>query len=539
MFNRYKQHIPLAYFILLAIIVFINNGNVSLWDQDEAAYAGFARGMIRSGNWLIPDFIWSEIHRKTPLHFWNISISYLVFGINEFSVRFPSALFLLLTYVVMYFAGKPLFGKRAAFISVVVLSTSLFVPSLAKISVTDATLLFFSTVCAFALLNIIQQRSVKWNIAFWISFSLALLTKGPPIVLFTGVFAVLLFVFHPNRKNLFSMHPWFFLPLACLPLFIWGYMVNQKDGGVFITWLIDWYILKRVNSSVLGQTGPPGTHLISMLVFFIPYFMFLPKALWTAITDTFRKEKGISFLLSTWFISGWFLYEWSPSKLPAYVIAAHVPLAILIGREILKFIESDRRPAMGLVITHYFFILLIYAALMVAPFMIDVPTDLKITFMIASILLTTLAVITLLNMRSPGFFKFMLGTNIFFQFLVWAILLPQADELKDGSKKIAHYAELNARPECTVLIANTQGHPPSLPFYLGNTFQEVKEETSIETLESQYQSTHPVLLVLNNEQLKELQIKIPDLNYSEIRSMLTDRDEKAHYYIAINKSGTK
>jgi 4-amino-4-deoxy-L-arabinose transferase-like glycosyltransferase len=539
MFNRYKQHIPLAYFILLAVIVFINNGNVSLWDQDEAAYAGFARGMIRSGNWLIPDFIWSEIHRKTPLHFWNISISYLVFGINEFSVRFPSALFLLLTYVVMYFAGKPLFGKRAAFISVVVLSTSLFVPSLAKISVTDATLLFFSTVCAFALLNIIQQRSVKWNIAFWISFSLALLTKGPPIVLFTGVFAVLLFVFHPNRKNLFSMHPWFFLPLACLPLFIWGYMVNQKDGGVFITWLVDWYILKRVNSSVLGQTGPPGTHLISMLVFFIPYFMFLPKALWTAITDTFRKEKGISFLLSTWFISGWFLYEWSPSKLPAYVIAAHVPLAILIGREILKFIESDKRPAMGLVITHYFFILLIYAALMVAPFLIDVPTDLKITFMIASILLTTLGVITILNMRSPGFFKFMLGTNIFFQFLVWAILLPQADDLKNGSKKIAEYAKLNAKPECTVLIANTQGHPPSLPFYLGNTFQEVKEETSIEALESQYLGEHPVLLVLNNEQLKELQAKVPDLNYSEIRSMLTDRDEKAHYYIAINKSGKK
>lgn len=539
MFDRYKQHIPILYFLLLAILVLINNGNVSLWDQDEAAYAGFSKGMLQSGNWLIPDFIWSEIHRKTPLHFWDICISYMLFGINEFSVRFPSALFLFSTYLLMYFAGKPLFGKRTAFLSVVVLSTSLFIPSLAKISVTDATLLFFSTVCAYALLNIIQQRSVKWNIAFWTAFSLALLTKGPPVVLFTGVFAVLLFIFHPNRKNLFSMHPWFFLPLACLPLFIWGYLVNQRDGGIFIEWLIDWYILKRVNSSVLGQTGPPGTHLLIMFVFFIPYFMFLPKALWRAGSDIFRKDKGLDFLLSTWFISGWFLYEWSPSKLPAYVIAAHIPLAILIGKEILFFFENKKLPASGLIIGHYFFMLIIYSALMAAPYLIDVATEIRITFTIASSLLLISALLALFGLRSQRFIKLLIGTNILFQILVWGVLLPQADQLKDGSKRIAQFASLHAVPESKVLIANTQGHPPSLPFYLGSTFTDVKEETNLDSLQSRYTGGDPVVMILNSEQLHELQNRIPDLKFSEIKSMLTDRDENAHYYIAINNRATK
>jgi len=539
MLNRYKQHIPLFYFLFIAIIIFINNGRVSLWDQDEAAYAGFAKQMTETGNWLIPDFMWSEIHRKPPLHFWDICLSYKLFGINEFSVRFPSSVFILSTYLLIYLAGRPLFGKRAAFLGTVVLSTSLFVPSLAKVSVTDATLLFFSTVCAFALLYIIQERSVKWTIAFWTAFSLALLTKGPPIILFTGAFAALLFIFHPNRKNLFSTHPWFFLPLACLPLFLWGYFVSRTGGSEFIRWMIDWYILKRVNSSVLGQTGPPGTHLLSLFVFFIPYFMFFPKALWHAISDFFRKDKGINFLLSAWFISGWFLYEWSPSKLPAYVIAAHVPLAILIGKEMVAWLETGALPAKGLIITHFVLISLVFTALLAAPQILHLSLSIKTIFTVSALLLIASAVATMRYLRSKVFMQLMIGSNLLFQFLVWAVLLPQVDGLKDGSKEIAGYVNRHAAKHSTVLIANQQGHPPSLPFYLSLHFSEVKEETNIDLLLEKFQSDQPCVLILNKEQRDASAAKLPEIKFREVKSMLTDRDENANYYIAINKSGEK
>jgi 4-amino-4-deoxy-L-arabinose transferase-like glycosyltransferase len=532
--DKYKKHIPLIYFLLLAFIVFANNGNVSLWDQDEAAYAGFANEMIKSENWLIPDFMWSEIHRKPPLHFWNICLSYKIFGINEFSVRFPSAFFLLLTYILVYRAGTPLFGRKNAFIATVVLSTSLFVPSLAKISVTDATLLFFSTVCAFALLNIVQQKSLKWTLAFWFAFSMGILTKGPPIIIFTGVFVVLLFIFHPNRKNLFSTHPWIFLPLACLPLFLWGYLVSKKDGGVFISWMIDWYILKRVNSSVLGQTGPPGTHLLSIFVFFIPYFMFLPKAFWNAIRGMFLKDKGLNFLLSTWFISGWFLYEWSPSKLPAYVIAAHVPFAILIAKEIMHALETRALPPKGLMIVNYILAAILFSALIVAPQFLNVSPSITMAFTVSgAILLLSLLSIIYLS-KKIHHLKLLLGCNILFQVLVWIFLLPKADELKDGSKRVAAYATRNASARSTVLIANTTGHPPSLPFYLKLNFTSVEEETNMDDLISQYQSNAPVVLILNQEQKTESEQRIPGIKFGEVRSMLTDRDQQASYYIAIN-----
>jgi 4-amino-4-deoxy-L-arabinose transferase-like glycosyltransferase len=539
MFQRYKQYIPHLYFALLTLIVFVNNGTVSLWDQDEAAYAGFAKEMISTGNWLIPDFMWSEIHRKPPLHFWDIAFSYKLFGINEFSVRFPSALFLLLTYILVYLAGSPLFGRKNAFAATVVLSTSLFIPSLAKVSVTDATLLFFSTACAFALLNIIQKKSVKWTCVFWISFALALLTKGPPIVLFTGVFALILFILHPNRKYLFSMHPWFFLPLACLPLFLWGYFVSKKDGGVFINWMIDWYVLKRVNSSVLGQTGPPGTHLLSIFIFFIPYFMFLPQAFWKAVSSIFKKEKSINFLLSSWFISGWFLYEWSPSKLPSYVIAAHVPLAVLIGKEILYYVEEKKLPARGLVIAHFSLMLMVFGALFAAPQLISFPSNLQVLFILVSIILIAVTIFSIYKLRSQNFINTLFGTNVLFQILIWCILLPAIDPLKNGSKRIADYVDEKAGDHSTVLIANQQGHPPSLPFYLSRNFQEIKEENNMDSLLTTFRSNTPCVMILNREQMEISQKEFPETNFKEIKSMMTDRDEKAHYYIAINKSAQK
>lgn len=536
-YDRLKPYIPAIYFLFIAFILFSNNGNVSLWDQDEAAYAGFAKKMVSSGDWSVPEFMWSEIHRKPPLHFWNICLSYKLFGINEFSVRFPSALFTFLTYLFIYFAGRSLFGEKMAFFGAVVLSTSLFIPSLAKVSVTDATLLFFSTVCAFALLYILQKRSLYWSIIFWTAFSLALLTKGPPILLFTGVLIGIIILLHPDRKNLVVLHPWFFLPVACLPLFLWGYYVSQKDEGAFIKWMLDWYVFKRISGSVLGQTGPPGTHLLGLAIFFLPYFMFFPKAFWNSISGIFKKDKGIIFFLSAWFIAGWFLYEWSPSKLPAYVIAAHVPLAILIGKNVDECRKTMALPQSSLIIIHGLIMILLSASFFLAPIIFQPLFSMKLYFTLVSVVLFISSVIILFYRRSPHFIYMMIGINLLFQLAVWVVLLPQADGLKDASKEVADYVQMNASPTSTVLIGNDQGRPPSLPFYLGLNFTDVKEEYNPDTLMAKFQSNEPYVLILNQEQLDKSVTLFPHLKFKKISSLLIDRNQNTCYYILINEQG--
>lgn len=534
-----KKYAPITFFALVALILFANNHIISLWDQDESAYAGFALNMKKSDNWLIPDFMWSDVHRKPPLHFWNIAISYHIFGVNEFSVRFPSSLLIFATYLLVYLWGKPLFGNRVSFYGSVVLSTSFLVTSLAKVSVTDATLLFFTTVCALAILHLMQEKSWKWVLIFWGSFSLAVLTKGPPVIMFSIMLMGILFVFHPNRKNLILLHPWFFLPLACLPLYIWGWYCTQIPGGKdFITWMIDWYILKRVSGSVFGQTGPPGTHLVGIFVFFIPYLMFTPRAFGNSILYVF-KDKGTGLLLGAWFVAAWFIFELSPSKLPAYVVAAHVPLALLIAQLLSKYETTGERPHKLLAVAHFILATIIFLALCIIPFYLELTIFKTIAFVLCGIALLGAVALSIAHYRKKSFIALMLITNLTFQIAAWVVLLPLIDVFKDSSKRIGEYVAQNASSNASVWIANDHGHPPSLPFYLKLNFENVAEEKNIETLVNQYRSSQPHVFILNEDQKNSFIALIPDAQYETISSLLIDRNQQAYYYVLMNKTAAK
>ncbi|MFT5802887.1 MAG: 4-amino-4-deoxy-L-arabinose transferase-like glycosyltransferase, partial [Nonlabens sp.] len=127
----------LCFFLaLLCLNLLLLNGQVTLWDEDEAAYAGFAYTMLESGNWVQPEFLWSRIHRKTPLHFWNIALSYKVFGVSEWTTRLSSTLAVLMTCIVLLKWGASVFGERVSKWASIVLATSLIVPLTGKVALT-------------------------------------------------------------------------------------------------------------------------------------------------------------------------------------------------------------------------------------------------------------------------------------------------------------------------------------------------------------------------------------------------------------------
>lgn len=532
--HKLQKQVPLIFFIGVCIIAFVHNHSFSLWDQDEAAYAGFAVNMLEKGNWLIPEFMWSDVHRKPPLHFWNIAMCYKIFGVNEFSVRFPSAVFIVLTYVLIYFWGRRLFGNTVALLSAFILSTTLLVPSLAKVSVTDATLLFFTTVCAFALWRIMEERHFYYTLAFWLSFSLALLTKGPPIVIFIAAMVTLLIIFHPHKSQLLSLHAWFFLPLSALPLLYWGYLTTLQDGGRLLHWMIDWYVLKRIEGSVLGQSGPPGMHLLFITFCFIPYLMFLPQTWWKGIQSVFKGNVDDSLFLGAWLIAGWLPYELSPSKLPAYSLAAHVPLAILMGKTIARYIQANERPNKYLLAMHFVIFALLCAAFPVAAFIVDFPAGQLWSLAASTAALLAATSICIWHVRSGKFITSLLMLNLLFQFISWIFIFPQLDTIKDGQRKTADYLQQRTAVESTIVVGNVIGHPPSLPFYLGRHFKNIAEDQNSVALISRYGGGEPAAFILNQMQKDAFLRAFPGIPVKEISSRCIDRNEMANYYIVMN-----
>jgi 4-amino-4-deoxy-L-arabinose transferase-like glycosyltransferase len=518
-----------GFFIFLMLLQNVNN-DVSLWDQDEAAYAGFAQKMIRSGNRLIPEFMWSESHRKPPLHFWDIAMSFKAFGVSEFALRLPAALSVWLTFLLTFLMGKTLFGKRATFLGILIGSTTLFIPVLAKVSVTDGTLLLLTTICALSLIRIMEGSGWKDVLIFWMSFALALLLKGPPIILFTGAFGLLLLIFHPRRKRLIRLHPWLFFPLACLPLLGWGYAAWRRDPE-FIRWMIDWYILKRVNGSVFGQEGPPGMHLLMIIAFFIPWIILLPKA-FTTVVRNFRFKNRRLFYLGLWFVAAWLIYELSPSKLPAYVVPAHIPLALICGSIANDWLKAVQLPGKAWRIAQAVAGCLLGAVVAAVPMYLDLGKGYVVIFIVSGFIYGGMMIYTAMSKEIAQWFKRLFLSNIVLQILIWGVLLRVADPLKDATREIGRFMEIHLPAGSIVYIGNDEGHPPSLPFYISQ-HNEVGEEHDPEQLLSLYHSHKHVGMVLKKKQAEYLEERISGVKVHIFNKQLTDRKEKAAYYVIV------
>jgi 4-amino-4-deoxy-L-arabinose transferase-like glycosyltransferase len=523
-------------FLVLAFILLVNNWSIPLWDQDEAAYAGFGYMMNETGNWLVPEFMYSDVHRKPPLHFWNIALSYKLFGYNEFAVRFPSFLAILGTFLLVFYQGRKWLTNETAFRGIIVLGGSFLVTAIAKVSVTDATVLFTSTLCAFGLINTLRSPAWKWITLFWIGFGLGVLTKGPPIILFTGTFSALLFIIHPQRMNIFKLHPWFFLPIAVAPAFLWGYLTYLQDGGVFLKWMYDWYVLQRINGEVFGQTGPIGTHLLGLIVFFIPFLMYIPSALTQHAKGFFQKNETASILFS-WFIAGWLLYEFSPSKLPAYVIAAHVPLALMIAVRMENGIPWNNWISKAFSSFSIGILLIMGMALICSPFFIALPNIVALLIGLLGSILLAITITLIVYRKNVLFQKLQLGGAILFVLTAWTIA-PQITQLVNSSKRVANLFTETHPPE-TVFICHNFGEQPSLPFYLllkNVMVNEATQFTESELLLSTQKLTGNAY-ILNQHQYELIcdyyGKKIP---YEHVSSLIIDRKEVSDYYIVRSKN---
>ena len=539
-----NKYFPFILFAVLLLILIINNWSLTLIDQDEAAYAGFGKNMLEQGNLLIPNFTWSDVHRKPPLLFWLITFSYKIFGINEFATRLPLTISVFLVYLLIYFQGKIFFGKETASLATIILGTSLFVPTLGKFAYTDGLLLLFHTLAGFSLLHIIQKKSYKWVAIFWFAFAMGILTKGPPIMIFTGFMVILLFIFHKKRWNLIILHPWFFMPLAFLPLLFWGYKAWQVDNGEFITWMLDWYILKRVNKAVFGQTGPPGYFLATFLVFFLPYLSFIPNA----IVNTFKsvKTKKIEFLLLlTWLASGWLFYEFLPSKLPTYAIATYPALAIIIAKQMLITYKEQKKFLLIKISSILQLILSIGigVGIVVGAKMILAPIDLVLAVIIAVLFIggTSFAIIYFWKKKYKRAIIFFVGNATIFLLLVWTFLMPKIDELKNTTERVSYFIQENTNPKTTIVISERSWHPPSLPFYLWHKNREAKiiENYDANFIIEKYRTDTAYVFILSEQLTNNIKEKIPEISVTIIQSLSTDVTDMTKYYVVINKKAKK
>ena len=178
-----KSTIYLIALILLVIILrIIMMNTLPLMDTTEARYGELARVTAIGNYWLMPHMSTTQpFFAKPPLSTWFAASSWLELGHNEFSLRLPSLILVLLTCLaLLYGASSISLTKHQWWLACFVILTAPVGFISAGAVMTDATQLAVIT-WAMVFLWRLQQMSEQKKIdqyGFWIALGLGAIAKG-------------------------------------------------------------------------------------------------------------------------------------------------------------------------------------------------------------------------------------------------------------------------------------------------------------------------------------------------------------------------
>ena len=337
---------------------------IPLVDRDEPRFAEASREMRERSDYVIPYFNDKYRFDKPPFIYWTQIASYSVFGENEFSARFPSAVAAALTAALLYAWGRRLGGERTGWWAAIIFTVCLQVFIHAKAAVADMWLVFFVTAAYWAGYELladslgrdgasVNERHFKyWRVAFYVALGLGFLAKGPLAWLpLLTVISTKLFV----RGNSLTRRFWFVTGMlgALVIVSTWGIPSLIFTNGEFFKVGIGRHVVDRSFNVMEGHGANSwNTYFATMpFYFFMVFISFFPwsiklpgltKHLW-------RKRDATDNYLVSGILIVFIIMSLVKTKLPHYTLPAFPLLALLLARH-LFVVGSERfarRAAIG------------------------------------------------------------------------------------------------------------------------------------------------------------------------------------------------
>jgi 4-amino-4-deoxy-L-arabinose transferase-like glycosyltransferase len=334
--NKKLTWILAIVFVAISVFpLFTNLGTLLLRTCDESRYAANSYEMYESGNYLVTTFDYEPdyLSSKPPFVNWLQVVCFHLFGVNEFAVRFPSALAVLCLGVVLILFGgkiqKPWVGFFAALIATTCRGIAGY--HAGRGGDYDAMLTLFVTTYTLSFFLYFIEKKSKYILLFFIFLSLATLTKGIqaliPIPFILG-WLIYKKEFVRVLKSRFT-----YIGMGIFLLLIGGYYLGREmmDKG----YLLEMYkceIGGRFNGVIDGHKHPFDFFFKYLYSEHFKYYIwFLPFAFvfnWFIKNKTLRSLSWFSFFFAAFYL---LVISLSETKLPWYNILALPFLSIIIG----------------------------------------------------------------------------------------------------------------------------------------------------------------------------------------------------------------
>jgi 4-amino-4-deoxy-L-arabinose transferase-like glycosyltransferase len=288
-----------------------------------------AIGMLKSGDYVVPEVGGNPYFRKPPLVNWLVAASFRVFGErNEWTARLPSAVAVLAVAIAFVTVARGSLGPRGSIVAALIWMTNIGMIEKGRLIEIEA---LYISLCGLAIIFWLSfLRKSPWLI--WIPASiflgLGLLAKGPTHLIF--FYAIVFAVLWQMREWRLLIHPAHFAGLAImLGIFAawaipflhsttthvtavkWSNQFTGRFQGIdfkFVAWI---------------QNIPRG------LVYFLPWVLFFPFVRFSKFHD--YSEQRLAHALA-WGIAVPFLaINLVPGALPRYGMPVIAPASWLLA----------------------------------------------------------------------------------------------------------------------------------------------------------------------------------------------------------------
>ncbi len=328
-------------------------------DRDEPRFAEASREMIQRGDYVVPYLNNRYRFDKPPLTYWAHTVTYRLFGENEFAARLPSVITAAVTALLLFAWGRRIANERVGWWAAIIFTICVQMFIHAKAAVADMWLVMFMTAAFWAGYELLRDRlsttatpetpqqtiQRRWWWIFYLSLALAFLAKGPlgwlPLltVAMTGFF---LPGAQLNRRFLFFTGALVTLSIVA----VWGIPALVRTNGEFMRIGIGRHVVARSLVAMEGHgarsmwtyLGTLPFYFVTIFITFLPWSVKLPwlaKKLW-------RNRDPLDRYLIAGIAIVFVIFTFVKTKLPHYTLPAYPLLALLLAKALAQAENGGR-----------------------------------------------------------------------------------------------------------------------------------------------------------------------------------------------------
>jgi 4-amino-4-deoxy-L-arabinose transferase-like glycosyltransferase len=471
-----KKQYWVIFWLAVILLLFFNNGSLPITDSVESNYSQTAKEMVLSGDWVSPQIYGRYWYDKPIMSYWLIALGFKIFGFTEFGARFFPALSGVAGMALTVWGAKKLYSEKVAFLSGIMLLTTLEFFTISKSILTDGMLFFFFNGALLFFYLAYSGENKNYYYGTYIFSALATLTKGPIGFLLPGLILVLFLIWEKNWRELGKA---------------------KLLSGTILFFLVagPWYgIMFHLHADFFGQffgthnflRATVSEHPRDNVIYYYTAINFLASFAWIGflpgtIKSIVRKagkwtmpQQREKFML-LWVFVIFFFYQNMATKYITYTYPILLPLTYLLASYVIE--EQERINLKGVLGIN----ILIYGALAAAAVVLPQVASDVLTNGESTIALTTVCFLIILyagynRAKGATWFKtvgLIAGATYLF-ILVSVKVLAEPMMYNATAKNAAEYVKANISPNAE--LYSLGDYPTSGVYYSGRKITAIVED---------------------------------------------------------------